>query len=66
MAGERQNMSWKYVLNGNIGNFKNCVEVSTMAGKLGYKFFLYNERVYFRDEISMHYYDTGISVEDLL
>lgn len=31
-------MSWKYVLNGDNGNFKNCVEVSAMAGKLGYKF----------------------------
>ena len=47
-------MSWKYVLNGDNGYFKNCVEVSAMAGKLGYKFFLYDGKVYFRDEIFTH------------
>ena len=59
-------MSWKYVLNGDKGNFKNCVEVSYMAGKLGYKFFLYRGKVYFRDEISMRYYSTDIFEEDLI
>lgn len=39
-------MSWKYVLNGDKGNYKNCVEVSYMAGKLGYKFFLYRGKVF--------------------
>ena len=59
-------MSWKYVLNGDNGDFKNCVEVSAMAGKLGYKFFLYDGKVYFRDEIFTHYYNTGITEEDLV
>ena len=59
-------MSWKYVLNGDNGNFKNCVEVSAMAGNLGYKFFLYDGKVYFRDEIFTHYYNTGITEEDLV
>ena len=59
-------MSWKYVLNGDNGYFKNCVEVSAMVGKLRYKFFLYNGRVYFRDEIFTHYYNTGITEEDLV
>lgn len=31
-------MSWKHVLNGDKGDFKNCVEVSSIAGKMGYKF----------------------------
>lgn len=59
-------MSWKYVLNGDNGNFKNCVEVSAMSGKLGYKFFLYDGKVYFRDEIFTHYYNTRITEEDLV
>lgn len=59
-------MRWKYVLNGDKGDFKNCTEVSIMAGKLGYKFFLYAGRVYFRDEISMRHYKTDIYEDDLI
>lgn len=59
-------MSWKYVLNGDKGNFKHCVEVSSMAGKMGYKFFLYHGIVYFRDEVFARYYKTGIVEEDLI
>lgn len=59
-------MNWKYVLNGSKGDFKNCVEASIIAGRLGYKFFLCDGRVYFRDEISRNYFDTGIVEEDLV
>lgn len=56
-------MSWKYVLNGQI--FKNEIEASVEAGRAGYRFFLYNGVVYFRDEISLHVFDTGLKEENL-
>lgn len=31
-------MSWKFVLNGNYGGYNNEIEVSAVAGKLGYEF----------------------------
>lgn len=56
-------MSWKYVLNGQI--FKNKIEASIAAGKAGYRFFLYDDEVYFRDEISLRVFDTGLKEENL-
>lgn len=57
-------MSWKFVLNGN--NFKNHIEASAAAGRCGYKFFLYDNTVYFRDEIYSRAYDTGLTEKDLI
>ncbi len=58
-------MKWKFVLNGNLGIFKNLVDISSLAGKLGYKFFLFGEKVYYRDEISLRFFETGITDKDL-
>ena len=57
-------MSWKFVMNCNI--FKNHIDAAVAAGKAGYKFFLHNNTVYFRDEISARVFETGLSVKDLL
>lgn len=57
-------MGWKYVLNGNC--FQNHIEASAAAGRAGYKFFLHNDIVYFRDEISLHVFDTGLREKDLI
>jgi len=56
-------LSWKFVMNGN--KFKNHIDAAVAARKAGYKFFLYNGTVYFRDEISCHVFDTGLSEKDL-
>ncbi len=57
-------MRWKYVLNGNA--FEDCITASSMAGKIGYKFFLHKDIMYFRDEISLHVFDTGLREKDLV
>ncbi len=62
-AGKEENVSWKFVMNGNV--FENHIAASTAAGKAGYKFFLHNDIVYFRDEISLHVFDTGLKEKDL-
>lgn len=58
-------MSWKFVLNGNLGNFKNPVEVSIAAEREGYKFFLFDGKVYFKDKISLRFFETGLTEKDL-
>lgn len=59
-------MSWKFVLNGNNGGYNNEIEVSTIAGKLGYEFFLFGEKVYFRDKVSLRIFETKITEKDLI
>lgn len=56
-------MSWKFVLNGS--KFNNEVEASVEARRTGYLFFLHRGIVWFRDEISIRVYDTGLKEEDL-
>ncbi len=56
-------MSWKFVFNGR--KFKSRIEASAEAGRAGYSFFLHNGVVYFRDEIMLRIYDTGLKEEDL-
>lgn len=60
---EGRDMSWKFVMNGNA--FGNPVEASAAAGKAGYRFFLYNGAVYFRDKMSARISDTGLTEKDL-
>ena len=62
-AGKEERLNWKFVMNGN--NFKNHIDAAVAARKAGYKFFLYNGTIYFRDEISCHVFDTGLSEKDL-
>ncbi len=50
-------------MNGNA--FENYIAASEAAGKAGYKFFLYNDTVYFRDEIFLHVLNTGLTEKDL-
>lgn len=50
----------------NCNIFKNHIDAAVAAGKAGYKFFLHNNTVYFRDEISARVFETGLSVKDLL
>lgn len=64
MPPEMRAMSWKFVMNGNV--FKNHIDASIAAGKAGYRFFLHNNIVYFRDEITLHVFDTGLTDKDLL
>lgn len=64
MPPERRVMSWKFVLNGN--KFKDYIEASRAAGEAGYRFFLYNDIVYFRDELFLRVYKTGLTKEDLI
>lgn len=56
-------MSWKFVMNGNA--FGSHAEASAAAGKAGYRFFLHNGTVYFRDKISARISDTGLTEKDL-
>lgn len=64
MPPDRRVMNWKFVFNGNA--FKNYIEASIAAGKARYKFFLYDDVVYFRDEIYYHTFDTGLREKDLI
>lgn len=64
MPPDRKIVNWKFVFNGK--EFKNYIEASIAAGKAKYKFFLYNDTVYFRDEISLHVFDTGLKEKDLI
>ncbi len=59
-------MSWKFVLNGNNGGYNNEIEVSAIAGKLGYEFFLFGEKVYFRDKVSLRIFETQMTEKDLI
>ncbi len=56
-------MSWKFVLNGR--KFKNRIEASAEARRAGYLFFLHDGVVWFRDEIYLRVYDTGLKEGDL-
>lgn len=62
-AGKEDSMSWKFVMNGN--SFEDYIKASAAARRAGYKFFLYNGAVYFRDEIFSRVYDTGLTEKDL-
>lgn len=64
MLPKRKIMNWKFVFNEKA--FKNYIEASIAAGKARYKFFLYNDTVYFRDEISLYVFDTGLKEKDLI
>lgn len=59
-------MGWKFVLNGNYGGYNNEIEVSAVAGKLGYEFFLFGEKVYFRDKVLLRIFETQITEKDLI
>ena len=59
-------MSWKFVLNGNYGGYNNEIEVSAVAGKLGYEFFLFGDKVYFRDKVLLRIFETQITEKDLI
>ncbi len=56
-------MSWKFVFNGTA--FKNHIDASIAAGKAGYRFFLHNGTVYFRDNITARVSDAGLTEKDL-
>lgn len=56
-------MSWKFVL--NASESKNRVEAYRKAEGAGYKFFLFNGLVFFRDEEHRTMYKTGIREDDL-
>lgn len=58
-------MNWKYVLNTNNSCAKNHIEASAIAGNAGYQFFLYREKIYFGDDISLKVFETKISENDL-
>lgn len=57
-------MRWKYVMDGR--RFRSPVDASVAAGKAGYRFFLYDVTVYFRDEVSLRISDTGLTEADLI
>ncbi len=59
-------MRWEFVMNGN--DFENKIVASEMARKVGYKFFLHDNKVYFTDYLTLNVIivDTGLTKKDLI
>lgn len=53
-------------MNGN--DFENKIVASEMARKVGYKFFLHDNKVYFTDYLTLNVIivDTGLTKKDLI